>query len=315
MQLLLTFLAVIPSALAQCALAGRVIDGANGAPIPKVRVYAAAGVTPAILTGTDENGAFCFENLDLGAYSLVAQRTGYLDVAYGSSRYMPGLPSIKVTHGRAPDAVTIEMTRRPVLAGRVVDAGGDAVGSAEIHAVDASGAATLARDPGTITRTDVQGRFRFYDLDPGTYHLIASPRGGPSTFSGVYLGSHGEPLPSRQVETYYPDALTAAEAAAIELNAASEVMGVTIRIQTTALRHVSGRVIGTFRGYMMLDVKLSTGGSEGAAIQVGKDGSFRRDGLRPVKYTLRLPGGGERVVDLTNGDVEDLLIEVGNPGR
>jgi hypothetical protein len=55
-------------------------------PISKVRVYATIGLTPAILTGTDENGAFCFEKLDSGAYSLVAQRSRYLDVAYKSSR-------------------------------------------------------------------------------------------------------------------------------------------------------------------------------------------------------------------------------------
>jgi hypothetical protein len=131
----------------------------------------------------------------------------------------------------------------------------------------------------------------------------------------MYLGSNGEPLSSRQLETYYPAALLASEAAAIELKAGSEVMGVTITMQTSGLRHVSGRVIGTFRGYMMLDVKLSDGGSEGSAIQVDKDGTFRRDGLRPAKYTLRLPVGGERVVDLTNGDVEGLLIEGGKPER
>jgi hypothetical protein len=94
----------------------------------------------------------------------------------------------------------------------------------------------------------------------------------------MYLGTNGKPLSSRQIETYYPAALVVAEAAAIELQADSEVMGVTITMQTTSLRHVSGRVIGTFRGYLILDVKLATGDSEGSAIQVGKDGSFRRDG-------------------------------------
>jgi len=56
----------------------------------------------------------------------------------------------------------------------------------------------------------VHGHFRFYDLDPGTYHLIASPQVGASIFSGMYLGNNGEPLSSRQIETYYPAALTTA---------------------------------------------------------------------------------------------------------
>jgi hypothetical protein len=142
-----------------------VIDRANGAPIRKAHVYAATGLSLAILTETDENGAFCFEKLESGAYRLVAQRTGYLDVAYRSSRYMPGLPSINVTDPGTLDAVVIEMT--------------------------------------------------------------------------------------------------------------------------------------------------PCGSWESPAIQIGKDGTFRPDGLLPTKYTLRLPGGGERVVDLTNGDAEDLLIEGG----
>ncbi|MGA3205728.1 MAG: carboxypeptidase-like regulatory domain-containing protein [Bryobacteraceae bacterium] len=313
MRLLLVLLAIVPGALAQCALAGRVIDRASRAPIPKVRIYAATGLAPAILTRTDENGAFCFEKLDSGAYSLIAQRSGYRDVAYASSRSMSG--SIDVAQGATLDAFIIEMTARPILAGRVVDAGGDPVVGAKVRAVYASGAATMGRDPGNITLTDVHGRFRFYDLDPSTYHLIASPPVASSLFSGTYLGSNGEPLLSRQIETYYPAALQDAEAAAIELKAGSEVTGITITMLTTTVRHVSGRVIGTFRGYMMLDVKLSDGGSEGSAIQVDKDGTFRRDGLRPAKYTLRLPGGGVRVVDLTNGDVEDLIVEVGKPER
>jgi len=101
----------------------------------------------------------------------------------------------------------------------------------------------------------------------------------------------------------------------IKLQAGREVTDITITMQVTALRHVAGRVVGMSGGYMLLDIDLPGGGSEGAAVTVEKDGTFRRNGLRAAIYTLRAPGGLKKTIDLTNGDADNLLIEIRKPDR
>ena len=240
----------------------------SGAAIAKVHLYAnsaAAGFPPAILTRTDANGTFCLEKLDPGAYSLIAQRAGYLDAVYKSSRFSAGPSSLTVAPGKALSPLTITMTPRPILTGLVVDIDGNPAINVEVSATETQGAG-IRRSPGNLTLTDAKGRFRFYDLDPGSYFLVASPAARVSFFSGNYRGSNGEPLGSRPVETFYPAATRSADATSIELKAGSEVTGITITMQTTLLRHVSGKVIGAFRGYLMLNTDLPNGHSEGMAV-------------------------------------------------
>lgn len=207
------------------------------------------------------------------------------------------------------------MTPRPILTGRVVDADGDPVADVEVQAENANGSTTTWRRPGNITRTDIHGRFRFYDLDPGSYHLVTSSPPNAGIWSGTYFGGDGEPLRSHQIETYYPAAVRVEGAVSIDLKAGREVTDITITMQTAVLRHVAGRVVGMSGGYMMLHIDLPNEASEGPAVQVGKDGTFRRDGLRAGIYTLRLPGGLTKTIDLTNGDADNLLIETGEPHR
>jgi hypothetical protein len=294
---------------------GRVVDQSTGRPIPKVHLFATReGRKPAIRTTANEQGIFCFARLDPGSYSLFAQRTGYLDTVYQGSRFFGIYPMLRITSNARPSPVTIEMTPRCILAGRVVDADGDPVADAEVRADGADGGGNEWRNPGNITRTDENGAFRFYDLDPGTYRLIAIPALDPSLGAG-YRDGPGGPLQEHEIETFYPNSPTAENSAPIVLKAGREISGIAITLRKAGLRHLTGRIVGVPGGkYLMAELRRASGYVEGRAIQVHEDGTFSQDGLTPGEYTLRI-AGVERTVDLITRDVDGLVIEPRPSGK
>jgi hypothetical protein len=299
-----------------CALEGRVVDQTTDRPVARVHMFAIReGLGPAIRTNTNERGVFCFARLDGGSYRLLAQRGDYMDAVYQGSRFPGSYPTLKIDLGSRPSPVTLKMVPRSILAGSVVDTDRDPIAGVEVRANGPDGGAPVWRDPGNIAHTDIHGRFRFYDLDPGTYRLVAVPAHEPRSWAG-YRDGHGQPLQEREIETYYSDSPNATGAAPIVLKAGHEINGITIKMQTVGLRHLSGRVVGLPVGtYLLADITSPSGAVEGRAIQVREDGTFRQDGLLPGLYTLRMTGAKDRVVDLAARDVDGLLIEPLKTGK
>ena len=109
----------------RCALEGRVVDQKTGQPVARAHLFVIreAALT-AIRTSTNEQGRFCFAQLDAGSYHAVAQRTGYLEALYQGVPH-PGIdPTIEIKLESRVAPVTIKMVPRPILVGTVVDADG-----------------------------------------------------------------------------------------------------------------------------------------------------------------------------------------------
>jgi hypothetical protein len=293
--LVLLSFATLAAAQTPCALEGRVVDQKTGRPIASAHLFAIGQSSAAIRTSSNEEGRFCFPRLDAGSHHVVAQRTGYLEAVYQGSRH-PGIyPTIEIKpEGRMPP-LTIKMEPRPILVGIVVDADGGRVAHAEVRALRHGNRGEY----GSTVYTDGRGTFRFYDLAPGNYHLTASP---PVDFVYAdYRNGAGGPPQERIVETPYQSA--------IALEAGREITGVVITMQKVRLRRLSGRVVGVAGAkYLMADFRFPSGGSEGRNIEIRADGTFYMDGLLPGRCTLRLAGAEDKVVDLTNGDADDVLI-------
>ncbi|MGB7761042.1 MAG: carboxypeptidase-like regulatory domain-containing protein [Bryobacteraceae bacterium] len=316
MRSALAFLFFASAAVGQgpCAIKGRVVDKTTGRPLANVRLFAVRDrELPAIRTTTNQHGAFCFVHLDPGSYNVLAQRTGYLDEPYAGSRdFGTAFPLLVMDRDGWDWPVTLKMTPRPILAGRVVDADGDPVAGAEVRSLRrVPDDHTFTEGENQTVRTDVHGAFRFYDLNPGKYYLTATPN--------LFESSRAEYLQTvreRGVETYYPNSLNPKDAAPIVLKAGGEVTGITIKMQIVGLHYVSGKFIG-FRPSrnLIARLELHSGALEYADVQVRNDGTFYlTKGLLPEKYTIQL-AGVTTVVDLTAGDVEGLLIEPLKPRK
>jgi hypothetical protein len=294
----------------RCVLEGRVVDDTTGQPLAKVHLFATQErLVPAIRTTTNEHGRFCLARLDPGSYNLFAQLSGYLDAVYQGSRHPGSYPMLKIAADSRLSPITVEMARRSILAGRVVDADRDPIAGAEVRAFEQT-APNQWRSPGNITTTDVHGAFRFYDLDPGTYSVSAAPP--RDIFMIGYRDGFGRPLQEREMETFYPNSANAAGGTRIVLEPGREITDFVITMQRVRLRHLSGKVIGAPEvKSLFADVSVS-GGHTILSIQVHEDGLFYQDGLLPGVYTLRpanLGGKVEQVVDLTTRDVDGIQIE------
>jgi uncharacterized protein (DUF2141 family) len=173
----------------------------------------------------------------------------------------------------------------------------------------------MRSDPGTIAHADDHGTFRFYDLAPGTYRLIALP-GLDAVFWAGYRNGHGQPLDEREIETYYPNSPGGKGAAAVVLEAGHEITDVVITMQKAGLRHLSGRIVGfTGRQYLLADLSGPSGIVQTSPIQMREDGTFYQGGLLPGKYTLRMAYIVQTTVDLTTQDVDGLPIEPLKTGK
>jgi hypothetical protein len=301
MKLILAWLCLGSLATGQirCALEGRIVDQKTGQPVSRAYLFAIRDATvTAIRTSTDEQGRFCFARLDAGSYYVVAQRTGYLEAVYRGTPH----PEIDATIEIKPESrvapVTIEMVPRPILVGTVVDADGEPLAHAEVRASSAQPAAWPR--PGNTIYTDSRGAFRLYDLDPGNYHLTAAP---PMDFT--YWGDHlatGSLPQEHIVETPYPSAIV--------LEAGHEITDVVIRMQRVRLRRLSGKVVGIAGAtHLMVESKSPSGGTEWRNTQIQTDGTFHVGRLLPGRCVIHV-ADEDRVVDLTNGDADGVLVEL-----
>lgn len=122
---------------------------------------------PRLLAGVD--GRFVFHSLVAGSYSFSATAPGYL--AGGSIVSAGGRP-VEIGNGERVGDVKIRLTRPAVIAGTVVDEGGDpAVGlTVQIMLRDPRGA--LGLGSAYDTRTDDRGSYRFGNVTPGEYLVV-----------------------------------------------------------------------------------------------------------------------------------------------
>ncbi len=300
--LLLAFATAHP--VAACLLSGTVVDAASGKPVPKARVFAkpvAETPKPAILRITGEQGAFCFERLEPGVYGVVADRIGYLPALHGAKPGGDQGIHVEVDGQNELPPLTFKMLRNAAIGGVVLDPGGEPRADAAVVLNRKVWDKGWSPDEINRTNTDDRGAFQFNRLAPGTYYVSVEGAGKQDLDAG------GRPADL----TYYNGSITFAHATPIPLQAGQEIGNLVLTITNVAGRHLGGR--------LSTSVPLEqAGGLEAASelyireVPIGKDGSFSIEGLSPGKYELHTTGSRLRIsaeVDLTNGDVDGLVLE------
>ena len=277
-------------------LSGRVVDAVTGRGVARARLRIQGGSrAPQSSTLSDDSGAFAFEKLPPGMYSVSADRSGYLPGRYPD----PGRSlrnrsqMIQLADGQARDDITVAMFRGGVIAGRVVDAHGDPVEGANVSVLTAprSGRAMMRNS----TQTNDLGEFRAIRLAAGRYIVRVRP---PNTYQMDPFGTD-QPLP-QPLPAYYPSALSLDGAQPIVVNRGETVTGVDVALGEGQPSIVSGMVLGvesqqlsqTMPGGGMNvngSVQARVGGAFDGMMEAGTgirpDGSFRMQ-LPPGEYVL-----------------------------
>lgn len=305
-------------------------DATPSRPVRRAFVVLGGGAALKIPTTaiTDDNGAFSFRELPVGAFTLVASRVAYVPTAYGAKTQGrgSGVP-ISVGPGQHVTGLTLKMLKGSVITGTLRDSFGRPAADVELILMVVQN--TNGRRKMTpllqSNRTDGRGEYRVYGLPPGEYVVRAQPQPRlgagdlrPTTAAEVEwarlaAAAQGtappEPPPTGRpvtsAPTYYPGVSDVAGATPITLGPAEERVGVDFATQLVPVAAISGRVIGPdglpprnpqatlqlaqTAGSSIIDQLIGMGMGL-ASVRVGADGRLSGSGIAPGKYKLVVRG-------------------------
>ena len=278
-------------------LRGVVVAADTGAPVRRAQVRAASSESGDTRTTlTDEQGRFDLRELAGGHYTLTASKGGFITLQYGQRR--PGEPGtpVDLAAGRTIEKLVIGLPRGSVITGRIVDEFGEPLTGAQVQVlryVWVSGARTL-QPAGGADRTDDQGTYRIFGLQPGEYLVTATLRDERPMLRG---GPAADLPDSGYAPTYFPGTSSIGDAQKVVVGLGEEVSGVGFGLSLTRLATVSGRVLaapGYEGGVQVVAVPVDgprlTQTLRGT--QTRNDGTFDMRGVPPGRYRLQAMAWG-----------------------
>jgi len=279
------------------AIRGRVIDGQTGQSVPRARVRISGGLQPREMQ-TDDEGRFTFTGLPASPFSVTASKATYTTSSFPESgRTLRTLARpLALKDGEVRDDIVIRLYRSGAIVGRVVDAHGDPLDSAQISvtAVNVQGVPTGGGPGGGGSVNDI-GEFRIGRLGRGRYVLRVTAPLGMRDPNMVESPPQSAPIP-----TYYPSAASRSEAQIITVGRGETVTGVDVVMREDMPTVIRGKVIAAdgepFSGpsgggfiSVAVDERAGAGYNMGSGYMGGgpirPDGSFRLM-LPPGDYVL-----------------------------
>ena len=312
-------------------LKGQVIAAGTGAPVRRAQIRAMSSEgRGGGVTSTNNEGRWEIKDLPAGRYSISAMKGGFAAASYGQRR--PGEPGtpIDLGEGQTAERVNLIMSRGGVIAGRIVDDGGEPVAGTGVSAmrfIFMSGTRRLVPGggEGSQDRTDDQGYFRLYGLPPGEYYVSASASNNNNFMMPGVNNTEADGF----APTYFPGTPSVSEATRIPLKAGQEMTGANFALIVARLARIRGRALNSSGepiagGMLMLapaDPMMGMSfGMNMRNAQVAADGSFQFANISPGRYNLNvrprgMPGPNSEfaVVPVTvgNDDIDNLIVTTG----
>ena len=305
---------------------GRVFTAEGGSPLARatVTIFSADGrgnERPRTVR-TDSRGEYELRNLEAGKYLLHATRNGYLRQRYGrktssgSGRRQRGTP-LSLASGQVLDGINFTMIRGGVVEGTVVDQHNEPRSRVTVRLSSfESYGGERKLFPVSRDETDDRGRFRLFDIPPGSYYLSAAP-----PFFYGRMGGEERSFPP----IYYPGVPTPLEAAKVQVAAGEEVGGFYFTLVETRSYSASGRVL-TAEGKPAHAVWIISRRESGEAFLAGMEssantdlqGEFKVTGLLPGRHRLHARAGEDQMprmastaVEVADRDIEGLTLVLG----
>jgi Carboxypeptidase regulatory-like domain len=306
------------------SIKGRVVAVDNGQGMGKVML----SLVPAerrdegrpLTVRTTPDGSYEFKQVAPGRYRLFASRNGYARQGYGqkpgSESDLASATPLDVRSGEALNNIDLSLLRGGAIEGRVLDQDGEPAAQIQVSLIRAryvQGRRVL--QPFGSDQTDDRGQFRIYDIAPGGYFLMASPRvfGMTDENRAVY-----PPI-------YFPGVLDPQEAAKVKMVSGGELRGYDLTLFEAAGYQISGRVTPADgqparRVFVTAHKVPSSGLAQPASAQgTGAQGDFTLRGLIPGTYRLVAQERredrfltGSTVVEIGNQDVAGVALPLGN---
>jgi hypothetical protein len=276
------------------------------------------------VTNTDAEGRYEIKELPAGRFTLMATKGGFVQGQFGQRR--PGEPGtpIDLSEGQTAERVNFVLSRGSVIAGRVVDDGGEPVSGTMVSAMRyqfMSGTRRLmpGGGEGSTDRTDDQGHFRLFGLPPGDYYVSANNRNNMMMMPGMNSTESEGFAP-----TYYPGTPNIAEATRVTVRAGQEMTGANFALIVARMARVRGRAINS-NGQPVAQAMLMLAPSDPGAgfgmnmmnAMVAGDGTFQFVNVPPGRYNLNVRPQGMPTatsemammsVVVGNDDIDNLIV-------
>ena len=271
------------------SIAGRVVTGAPGQPVPVRRARVtldADGRTTPLVTDTDTDGKYRFDALPAGTFRVTAEKAGFVPASGGLPHGIAPAPSIELKAGQAATADLV-MERGAALEGRIANTNGDPAINVVVSAVRL-GYGPNGRRPVMVrqVRTDDQGRFRVHTLPPGEYFVDVAL--DP-------LQAYSEPLAPGEkaagfARTYFPGTARFDEARSVTLAVGEDVRSLDFTVTMLPMATVAGRVVDASGKVLTAGYALrlqAVGGLPGDLRAImDQSGLFRFGSVPPGDYWL-----------------------------
>jgi len=324
-----------------CAVSGRVVTAADGAPLRSARVgLIQAGVNrhPVVYaTITDNDGRFEIKQVESGRYEFFATHIGYIEQHYQAKGTDPGDGAVlSLTSGEKVADAMFRLVRAAVITGKVMDDTGEPMVGVNVSVLhkpsdeereeEGPRGKKLELTSVSSVATDDRGEYRIFGLKPGEYFVKAA-EAAESFFNGQMQEGGNETvlreLGSQYAPVYFPGVLQMDQAQAVVLSAGEEARA-DIAMRHMKLVEVSGRILGPDGGAAMQSyVSLSQVGVDdwGGELSSGTDGSgeFSIKGVPPGSYFIRagMQDKGKfyntrQKIEVGEAKVEGVLLSLGS---
>ena len=306
-------------------LEGTVVNGLTKEPVRKAQVtleLAEGDRNTGLISTTDDVGRFRFANVAAGRYRLTARKSGFLDGYYGVKSPEDDGSLLRISEGDHPPDLKLLLFPAGIISGQVLDADGDPVPDYVVG---------LLRKPSKqasnqnaqfsgfeATLADKNGQYRIDGIAPGTYYLRA---GVSDSRMANYtpVDSEGKPTRVQNLATFYPSALSLADAQSVTVEIGQEQSGIDIHVQRGRLFAVKGKISGVtdpISRYALSALPENLGGEQIERAKIQPNGDFVFTALPPGKYQIELFGPGtsgqvligKAEVALASEDIAGLII-------
>jgi protocatechuate 3,4-dioxygenase beta subunit len=227
------------------AISGIVLNDATGTPLHRVAItLSTMDATPLeALTFSESNGAFGFTAIPPGKYLVYAHLDGFQSARFGASTSSRPPEVLKLAAGDIRYGITFRLHPLGSISGVVFGADGDPLPNAQVGLLKSTWERLKpAYGYRYSASTDERGRYRFANVIPGQYLVMATQQFMPAVLVQPEAAAGQDASQKMYAVQFYPDANRLSSAAPVEVTDGEDVEDIDFHLTALAVAGLHGKV-------------------------------------------------------------------------